>query len=93
MTATDNPVHQAKRLATAPRCTAMAKTTRGRCKGPAVRGWNVCRIHGARGGAPFGPANGRWPNGARTKATEALARTVAELVRQARTTATAMGGG
>ena len=35
-----------------PRCTATSKRTRQRCKAPAVRGWNVCRFHGARGGAP-----------------------------------------
>lgn len=35
----------------ADRCTA---TTRDgdRCKNPAVDGWNVCRMHGAGGGAP-----------------------------------------
>jgi hypothetical protein len=30
------------------------------CKSPAVRGWSVCRFHGARGGAPKGKANGAW---------------------------------
>jgi hypothetical protein len=30
-------------------CSATSKRTRERCKAPAVRGWTVCRFHGARG--------------------------------------------
>ena len=44
----------------APRCTAKSKRTGQRCKAPTVRGYNVCRFHGARGGAPKGKANGAW---------------------------------
>jgi hypothetical protein len=33
----------------APRCTAKSKRTGHRCNAPAVRGWKVCRFHGARG--------------------------------------------
>jgi hypothetical protein len=55
----------------APRCTAMSKRTKERCKAPAVRGWNVCRFHGARGGAPEGEANGAWKHGAYSKAAKA----------------------
>jgi hypothetical protein len=47
----------------APRCTATSKRTRQRCKAPVVRGWTVCRFHGARGGAPKGKANGAWKHG------------------------------
>jgi hypothetical protein len=47
----------------APRCTATSKRTRQRCKAPAVRGWDVCRFHGAGGGAPKGQANGAWKHG------------------------------
>jgi len=32
----------------APRCTARAKRTGLPCSNPAVRGWNVYRMHGAR---------------------------------------------
>ena len=28
-----------------------------------MRGWKVCRFHGARGGAPKGKANGAWKHG------------------------------
>jgi hypothetical protein len=52
----------------APRCTAKSKRTGQRCKAPAVRGWNVCRFHGARGGAPEGEANGAWKRGHYSKA-------------------------
>src|ERR1700687_6184603 len=47
----------------APGGTAKSKRTVQRCKAPAVRGWNVCRFHGARGGAPKGKANGAWKHG------------------------------
>jgi len=33
-------------------CTATSKLSKKRCKNPAVIGFNVCRMHGARGGAP-----------------------------------------
>ena len=59
MKTTDNLKHPAQRLADAPRCTATAKSTRCRCNAPAVKGWTVCRMHGARGGAPSGPAYAR----------------------------------
>src|SRR5262249_56430512 len=37
------------------------------CRAPAVRGWRVCRMHGARGGAPEGKRDGKYTPGARTK--------------------------
>jgi hypothetical protein len=49
----------------AKRCTATAKSSGERCKNPAVKGWDVCRMHGAgspkdetTGGAP--PTHGRY---------------------------------
>jgi hypothetical protein len=51
----------------APRCTARSKRTKRPCRAPAVRGYRVCRMHGARGGAPTGKRNGRFRHGARTK--------------------------
>lgn len=62
-----NPTSPAKRLQDAPRCKAKAKRTGERCRCPAVTGWTVCRVHGARGGAPQGPANGNWKHGGRSK--------------------------
>jgi hypothetical protein len=52
-----------QRLFDAPRCKAMSKRTRQPCQAPAVRGWTVCRFHGARGGAPQGEANGAYRHG------------------------------
>lgn len=79
-----NPMHPAQRLADAPRCTATSKTTGCRCKGPAVNGWNVCRMHGARGSAPFGPANGMWRHGERSVEAQRTRQDIQALVQIAR---------
>jgi len=60
----NNPMHKAH---AAPRCTARSKRTGQLCRAPAVRGWRVCRMHGARGGAPEGKRNGNYRHGGRTK--------------------------
>lgn len=78
----DNPM---KRLAMhlSPRCTAHSKRSGLPCKAPAVRGWNVCRVHGARGGAPRGELNGNYKHGGRTReaiATAALMKTCNQLL-------------
>jgi hypothetical protein len=62
-----NHMHKAH---SAPRCHAKAKTTGKRCKAPAKSGWQVCRMHGAGGGAPTGPGNGAWMHGDRSQAVE-----------------------
>jgi hypothetical protein len=59
-----NPVH---RLRSASRCTAKAKSTGERCRCPAVRGWAVCRVHGARGGHAAGPSHPQWKHGGRSQ--------------------------
>ena len=58
-----NPMHKAH---SALRCHATAKTTGNPCKSPAGSGWQVCRMHGAGGGAPTGPSNGAWVHGDRS---------------------------
>lgn len=50
-----------------PRCSAISKRTRRSCLAPAVKGWTVCRFHGARGGGPKGERNGRHRHGFYTK--------------------------
>lgn len=40
------PMNQARR------CGAKSKRSGKPCRAPAVRGWAVCRMHGAGGGAP-----------------------------------------
>jgi hypothetical protein len=66
-----------------PRCTAKSKRTGRRCKAPAVRGWNVCRFHGARGGAPKGEANGAWKHGYYSAAAKAERFLVRRLLNRA----------
>ncbi len=56
----------AQRLQDAPRCAARSKRTGQPCQGSAVRGSRVCRMHGAGGGGPEGPANGAWRHGGRS---------------------------
>jgi hypothetical protein len=62
----DNLTSPVQRLRDAPRCAAKAKRTGERCRCPAVRGWRVCRVHGAGGGAPRGSRHGMWKHGARS---------------------------
>lgn len=66
----------------APRCTATSKRTGRPCQAPAVRGWSVCRFHGARGGGPTGKRNGAYKHGLYTKEALAERRFVQELIRQ-----------
>jgi len=84
----DNPMQSAQ---TAPRCTAKSKRTGQPCRNPAVRGWTVCRMHGARGGAQSGPANPNWRHGGRSGEAMALRKMVNALRREARELADALG--
>ncbi|CUH42678.1 hypothetical protein [Ruegeria atlantica] len=61
-----NPLCLATLMNAAPRCTTTSKRIGKKCKGPAVRGWTVCRFHGAGGGAPEGERNGAFRHGGRT---------------------------
>ena len=70
----------------APRCTATSKRTRKPCQAPAVRGWTVCRFHGARGGAPKGKANGAYRHGFYTAKAANERRRLRELLAQVRET-------
>jgi hypothetical protein len=76
-----NPMHRAQ---TAARCRAHSKQTGLPCMAPAVRGWRVCRMHGARGGAPRGKAHGQYRHGARTIEANDAKRLVSALARLAR---------
>ena len=67
-----------------PRCTAHCKRTGLPCCNPAVRGWSVCRMHGARGGAKPGRLNPAYRHGGRTKEAVARRKMVAELTRESR---------
>lgn len=67
-----------------PKCQAHSKRTGLPCRAPAVKGWKVCRMHGARGGAPQGPANGNWMHGGRSREVAEIRRIGTELARQAK---------
>jgi len=54
------------------------------CQAPAMRGWTVCRFHGARGGAPKGKANGAWKHGDYSNEASRFRRECAALLREAR---------
>ena len=77
----DNPMH---RCNAAPRCRARSKRTGQPCKAPAVRGFRVCRMHGARGGAPEGKRNGNYRHGSRTKEMAELRHLINSLSRTER---------
>ncbi len=78
-----NPMRNAH---AAPRCTAHSKRTGEPCRAPAVRGWNVCRMHGAGGGAPRGKAHGSYRHGGRTREAVKARKMVNALVRLSRET-------
>ena len=67
-----------------PRCTATSKRTGQRCRAPAVRGWHVCRSHGARGGAPKGPRNGAYKHGLYSAEAISQRRALGDVLRWAR---------
>ena len=68
----------------APRCKAKSKRTGKPYRAPAVQGYRVCRMHGARGGAPTSRQNGNYRYGARTKEAIQAVRYVNLLSRLAR---------
>jgi len=65
-----------------PRCKATSKRTHKPCMAPAVKGWAVCRFHGARGGAPKGQANGRYRHGLYAQTAIAEREALSDLVNQ-----------
>lgn len=80
----DYPMHRA------PRCSAKSKRTGLACNSPAVRGWAVCRMHGAQGGARPGRAHPNYRHGGRSGEAMALRRLVNTLGRDARKLADAL---
>ncbi len=67
------------------RCSATSKRTGKPCQAPAVRGWAVCRFHGARGGAPKGAQNGSYKHGLYMKEAIEARRALSALFRGPRT--------
>lgn len=77
-----NPMHRP--MDRALRCTATSKRSGQPCQAPAVRGYQVCRMHGAGGGAPGGKANGSYRHGRRTQELTQTLRLCRALARFAR---------
>jgi hypothetical protein len=75
-----------------PRCSARSKRTGEPCRAPAVRGWRVCRFHGARGGGPKGKRNGNYKHGLFTEEAVYMRRTISALVRASRQSLAALSG-
>ena len=85
--ASDNPMQSAH---ASPRCSATSKRSGLPCQAPAVRGRPVCRMHGARGGAPKGATHGRYKHGNYTCQAAIARAAVALLMRHARLFADAL---
>jgi uncharacterized protein YjcR len=64
-------------------CQARSKRSGMPCRSPAVRGWAVCRMHGAGGGAPRGNKNAL-KHGFYSATAVAERRRLRELLRQRR---------
>jgi uncharacterized protein YjcR len=73
----------------AKRCRAKSKRTGKPCKAPAVKGWSVCRMHGAGGGAPKGNKNAL-RHGSYTVRAIAARRAIRALLRASRALISAM---
>ena len=67
------------------RCHAKSKRSGLQCRAPAVRGFDVCRMHGAGGGAPKGNQNAL-KHGEFAADTLTLKKEIAALARLARAT-------
>ena len=76
------PIDPTQRLRDSPRCTATAKSTRQRCRNPSKQNWNVCRLHGAGGGAPRGKAHPNYKHGMRTNEWTETRKQINELLRK-----------
>jgi hypothetical protein len=71
-----NPMQRAHQ---SPRCTAHSKRSGYLCKNPAVRGWAVCRMHGAGGGCKSGPEHPNYRHGVRAKEMSEVCALIREL--------------
>ena len=79
-----NPLHPGpSRMNQARRCRAKSKRSGKPCQAPAVRGWAVCRMHGAGGGAPKGNKNAL-RHGFYTATAIAMRKAIRALLRESR---------
>jgi uncharacterized protein YjcR len=73
------------------RCHARSKKSGSPCQAPAMRGHNVCRMHGAGGGAPKGNRNALKHGGFTAEGLE-LKRQISAFARMARETIRTLEG-
>lgn len=76
--------HMRLALANVPRCKARSKQSGQKCQGFCVKGFSVCRMHGARSNPRRGPEHGRYRTGFYTQEALAERRALADTIRQAR---------
>lgn len=74
-----NDANPMQRAHAAPRCTARSKRSGERCKNPAVKGWRVCRMHGAGGGHGPGKVNPAYKHGMRSREWVELRKEIGEM--------------
>ena len=79
-----NPLHPTQRPQNAPRCSAKSKRSGMPCRAPAVKGWAVCRMHGARGGQKEGVEHSQYKHGGRSIDILMVRRLSSALAREAR---------
>jgi hypothetical protein len=79
-----NPMRLVELMNNAPRCSAHSKRTGAQCKGPAMRGWTVCRMHGGGGGHKAGPTHPQWKHGLRSREWTEMRKQMNDLARIAR---------
>jgi hypothetical protein len=68
----------------APRCRARCRRSKLPCRGPAMRGRPVCRLHGGKGGGPKGERNGAYRTGHYTAEAKAERRQLRLLLQELR---------
>ncbi|RWP23960.1 MAG: hypothetical protein E5X67_35885 [Mesorhizobium sp.] len=73
-----------------PRCRAKSKRSGVQCRAPAVRGKQVCRMHGARSGAPTGASHGSYRHGLYTCEAVISRQAISSLISAARQAAGAV---
>jgi hypothetical protein len=79
-------------------CQAKCKATQQQCRAPAVRGYNVCKNHGARGGPKTAEGRARCAkaksvHGTETRAIRTKAAQSTKRIRAARVAIELLGGG
>ena len=68
----------------APRCRARCRRSKLPCRGPAMRGKRVCRLHGGKGGGPTGERNGAYRTGRYTAEAKVERQQMRDLIRELR---------